>query len=202
MVTAVYTETSLSVGWPLTEEEMETASEKIIINFLNTDDVKCVADLNSDSRTSAIVRNAVDATLKGISIPQECTGLLHYNLHMAGMQHTLRDLQETLKGLRVDSGRRICIMAAPGRDGHPHDWGRHPHGRAVWLHEGHCNMWDHWCLGGKLYTCGHMSLDSWPKSSTSKQKASCSLPLTLSSISSFARPIHLQKLMFKKKKKR
>lgn len=120
-MTAVYTETSLSVGWPLTEEEMETASEKIIINFLNTDDVKCVADLNSDSRTSAIVRNAVDATLKGISIPQECTGLLHYNLHMAGMQHTLRDLQETLKGLRVDSGRRICIMAAPGRDGHPHD---------------------------------------------------------------------------------
>lgn len=122
-MTAVYTETSLSVGWPLTEEE--TTSEKTIINFLNSDDVtkakKCVAVLNSDSWPSAIVRNAVDATLKGISIPQECTGLLHYNLHMAGMQHTLRDLQETLKGLRVDSGRRICIMAAPGREGHSQD---------------------------------------------------------------------------------
>lgn len=104
---------------------METASEKIIINFLNSDDVteanKSVADLSSDSRLSAIVRNAVDAALKGISIPQECTGLLHYNLHVAGMQHTLRDLQETLKGLRVYSGRRICNMAVPGRDDHPHD---------------------------------------------------------------------------------
>ena len=150
---------------------METASEKIIINFLNSDDVteanKCVADLSSDSRLSAIVRNAVDAALKGISIPQECTGLLHYNLHVAGMQHTLRDLQETLKGLRVYSGRRICNMAVPGRDDHPHDWGKHPHGRAVWPHEGPCNMFDHWCLGGKLCTLYWVSVpiheETWPR---------------------------------------
>lgn len=66
-------------GRPLTEEEMDTASGEIIINFLNSDEVteaeKCLADLNSPSRLSGFVRNAVDATLEG---------LLLLNLHAEG----------------------------------------------------------------------------------------------------------------------
>lgn len=59
---------------------METASEEIIINFLSSDDVmeaeERVADLNSTSRLSVLVINAVGTTLEDSHISQEHMNLL------------------------------------------------------------------------------------------------------------------------------
>lgn len=76
---------------------MKSASEEIIINFPNNDDVtepgKCVVEPNSTSRLSVFVTNAAVATLKGSSISQEC-------MWRGCWPQLLEDLQDAL-GFRI-----------------------------------------------------------------------------------------------------